>query len=135
MEAIVVDETKEHESYCGQGRRFSDFYSIMSEGNATDFDADNESQDGADIETDKDDGIFFDTNDFLSSKALRITSYWCRKSGNGCIYDKDALFSDCLCGPEKKIRIDQYPYVKRRDNLPEPKDKREASWLVIYHQG
>ncbi|XWS63757.1 hypothetical protein CRYUN_Cryun06bG0129300 [Craigia yunnanensis] len=103
LETTVVDETKEHESYCGQGRRFSDFYSVMSEGNATDSDVDNESQDGADVETDEDDGIYFDTNDFLSSEALRSASYRCRETGNGCIYDKDGFFSDSLCGPEKEI--------------------------------
>ncbi|XVE92280.1 hypothetical protein REPUB_Repub01dG0083200 [Reevesia pubescens] len=133
LETTVVDETKERESYCGQGRRFSDFYSVMSEGSATDSDADNESQDGADIETDEDDRIYFDTNDFLSAEALRSASYRCRETGNGCIYDKDAFFSDHLCGPEKEIRIIQYPYVKRRDNLPEPKEKEKpvGLWSII----
>ena len=105
----------------------------MSEGSATDSDADNESQDGADVETDEDDGIYFDTNDFLSSEALRSASYRCREIGNGCIYDKDAFFSDSLCGPEKEIRIIQYPYVKRRENLPEPKEKEKpvGLWSII----
>ncbi|KAK6252427.1 hypothetical protein QUC31_014147 [Theobroma cacao] len=133
LETTVVDETKERESYCGQGRRFSDFYSVMSEGSATESDADNESQDGADVETDEDDGIYFDTNDFLSSEALRSASYRCRETGKGCIYDKDAFFSDRLCGPEKEIRIIQYPYVKRRENLPEPKEKEKpvGLWSII----
>ncbi|XP_021292603.1 oxysterol-binding protein-related protein 1D [Herrania umbratica] len=133
LETTVVDETKERESYCGQGRRFSDFYSVMSEGSATDSDADNESQDGADVETDEDDGTYFDTNDFLSSEALRSASYRCRETGKGCIYDKDAFFSDRLCGPEKEIKIIQYPYVKRRDNLPEPKEKEKpvGLWSII----
>ncbi|XP_012479282.2 oxysterol-binding protein-related protein 1D [Gossypium raimondii] len=130
LETTVVDETKERKSYCG---RFSDFYSVMSEGSATDSDADNESQDGADVETDEDDGIYFDTNDFLSSEALRSASYRCRESGSGCVFDKDASFSDCAWGPEKEIRIIQYPYVKRRDNLPEPKEKEKpvGLWSII----
>ncbi|OMO60335.1 Oxysterol-binding protein [Corchorus capsularis] len=133
LETTVVDETKERESYCGQGRRFSDFYSVMSEGSATDSDADNESQDGADVETDEDDGIYFDTNDFLSSEALRSASYRCRDTGNGSIYDKDGFFSDRFCAPEKEIRMIQYPYVKRRDNLPEPKEKEKpvGLWSII----
>ncbi|XP_022726917.1 oxysterol-binding protein-related protein 1D-like isoform X2 [Durio zibethinus] len=133
LETTVVDETKERESYCGQGRRFSDFYSVMSEGSATDSDAYNESQDGVDVETDEDDGIYFDTNDFLSSEALRSGSYRYRETGNDCMYDKDAFFSDHLCGPEKEIRIIQYPYVKRRDNLPEPKEKEKpvGLWSII----
>ncbi|KAE8665026.1 Oxysterol-binding protein-related protein 1C [Hibiscus syriacus] len=133
LETTVVDETKERKSYCGQGRRFSDFYSVMSEGSATDSDADNESRDGADIETDEDDGTYFDTNDFLSSEALRSASYRCRETGTGCVFDKDALFSDCMCRPEKEIRTIKYAYVKRRDNLPEPKEKEKpvGLWSII----
>lgn len=106
----------------------------MSEGSASDTDADNESQDGADVETDEEDGIFFDTNDFLSSEALRSASYRSRDSaGNACIYDKEFLFSDSLRGVEKEIRPVKYPYVKRRDNLPEPKEKDKpiGLWSII----
>ncbi|KDP26707.1 hypothetical protein JCGZ_17865 [Jatropha curcas] len=136
LETTVVDETKERESYCGQAnRRFSDFYSVMSEGSPSDSEADNESQDGADVETDEDDGIFFDTNDFLSSEALRSASYRSRETmGNACMYDKDPFFSDNLHGAfEKRIRTIQYPYVKRRDNLPEPKEKEKpvGLWSII----
>ncbi|PON42319.1 Oxysterol-binding protein [Parasponia andersonii] len=135
LEATVVDETKERESYCGQGnRRFSDFYSVMSEGSASDSDADNESQDGADIETDEDDGTYFDTNDFLSADSLRSASYRSREGmGNGCIYERDSSFSDRLRGIEKEIRMVEYPYVKRRDNLPEPKEKEKpvGLWSII----
>ncbi|KAE8730169.1 Oxysterol-binding protein-related protein 1C [Hibiscus syriacus] len=133
LETTVVDETKERKSYCGEGRRFSDFYSVMSEGSATDSDVDNDSQDGADIETDEDDGTYFDTNDFLTSEALRSASYRCRETGSGCVFDKDALFSDCMCRPEKEIRTIQYAYVKRRDNLPEPKEKEKpvGLWSII----
>ncbi|KAK2636638.1 hypothetical protein Ddye_031430 [Dipteronia dyeriana] len=135
LEATVVDETKERDSFCGQGnRRYSDFYSVMSEGSATDSDADNESQDGADVETDEDDGIYFDTNDFLSSEALRSASYRSRETGgNACIYDKEFFFSDRLHGVGNEIRPVQYPYVKRRDNLPEPKEKEKpvGLWSII----
>ncbi|KAL0004401.1 hypothetical protein SO802_011962 [Lithocarpus litseifolius] len=134
LETTVVDETKERESYCGQGnRRFSDFYSVMSEGSATDSCADNESQDGADVETDEDDGTYFDTNDFLSSDFLRSASYRSRDSlGNG-IYDRDSFLSDRLRGFETEIRAVLYPHVKRRDNLPEPKEKEKpvGLWSII----
>lgn len=106
----------------------------MSEGSGTDSDADNESQDGADVETDEDDGTYFDTNDFFSLDALRSASYRSRDTvGNGCIYDKDSFFSDHLRGVEKEIRMVQYPYVKRRDNLPEPKEKEKpvGLWSII----
>lgn len=133
LETTVVDETKERDSYCGQAnRRFSDFYSVMSEASASDFDADNESQDGGDVESDEDDGIFFDTNDFLSADALRSASYRSREAaGNAGIYDKDG--PDRLLGVEKEIMTVQYPYVKRRDNLPEPKEKEKpvGLWSII----
>lgn len=135
LETTVVDETKERESYCGQAnRRFSDFYSVMSEGSPSDTEADNESQEGADVETDEDDGTFFDTNDFFSSDALRSASYRSREAiGNACIYD-NPFFSDHIHGTSVKvIRTIQYPFVKRRDNLPEPKEKEKpvGLWSII----
>ncbi|URE25250.1 oxysterol-binding protein [Musa troglodytarum] len=53
LETTVIDETKEREAHLGlmNGR-----FSVMSEGTATDSEADNESQ-GADAETDEDDGM------------------------------------------------------------------------------
>ncbi|KAM5574494.1 hypothetical protein ABKV19_013774 [Rosa sericea] len=107
LETTVVDETKERESYCSQGnRRHSDFYSVMSEGSGSDSDAENESQDGGDVETDEDEGTYFDTYDILSSDALRSASYRSREDalrsasyrsrdglGNG---GGDSLFFDRL---------------------------------------
>ncbi|KAG6635844.1 hypothetical protein CIPAW_11G071000 [Carya illinoinensis] len=135
LETTVVDETKERESCCLQGnRRFSDFYSVMSEGSATDSCADNESNDGVDVETDEDDGTYFDTNDFLSADALRSASYRSREAlGNAFIYGRDSFSSDHLHGVEKEIRLVEYPYVKRRENLPEPKEKEKpvGLWSII----
>lgn len=131
LETTVVDETKEHDSCCGQGRRFSDFYSVVSEVSPSDSEADNDSHDGADVESDEDDVAFFDTNDILSADALRSASYRSREAdGNGSIYDKDSFFSDRLQAP---VRIPQYPYVRRRDNLPEPKEKEKpvGLWSII----
>ncbi|KAL0897312.1 hypothetical protein Bca101_081273 [Brassica carinata] len=97
LETTVVDETKEHDSCCGQGRRFSDFYSVVSEVSASDSEADNDSHDGADVESDEDDVAFFDTNNILSANALRSACYRSREAeGNGSIYDKDSFFSDRL---------------------------------------
>ncbi|KAK7312029.1 hypothetical protein RJT34_10574 [Clitoria ternatea] len=135
LETTVVDETKERESYCGQGnRRFSDFYSVMSEGSATDSVVDNESQDGADVETDDDDRTYFDTNEFLYSDALRSASYRSREGmGNTSIYDRDYILYDGVHGFEKQIKDVSYPYVKRRDTLPEPKEKEKpvGLWSII----
>ncbi|KAJ9708729.1 hypothetical protein PVL29_000645 [Vitis rotundifolia] len=128
LETTVVDETKERESYCGQGnRRFS-------EGSGSDSDADNESQDGVDVETDEDDIVFFDTNDFLSSESLRSASYRSRETlGNGTlINNRDPFLSDHL-HDEMEIRTVEYPYIKRRDSLPEPKEKEKpvGLWSII----
>ncbi|XP_038892186.1 oxysterol-binding protein-related protein 1D [Benincasa hispida] len=135
LETTVVDETKERESCCGQGnRRFSDFYSVMSEGSASDFDGENESQDGGDVETDEDDGMYFDTNDFLSAEAFRSASYRSRESsGIACAYDGGSYFSDHLHEIENQIRMVKYPYVKRRDSLPDPKEKEKpvGLWSII----
>ncbi|KAL6983803.1 Oxysterol-binding protein-related protein 1D [Sarracenia purpurea var. burkii] len=136
LETTVVDETKERKSFCAEGnRRFSDFYSAMSEGSASDTDADNESRDGVDIETDEEDGMYFDTNEFLSSDFLRSASYRIRENiGNACcslICDKDSFNSDRLRDAE--IKAIEYPYIKRRDSLPEPKEKEKpvGLWSII----
>ncbi|PRQ19906.1 putative oxysterol-binding protein [Rosa chinensis] len=73
LETTVVDETKKRESYCSQGNR------RHSEGSGTDSDAENESQDGGDVETDEDEGTYFDTYDILSSYALRSAYYRSRE--------------------------------------------------------
>ncbi|CAN1312855.1 Oxysterol-binding protein-related protein 1D [Linum perenne] len=130
LETTVVDETKERDSYCGQANRR---FSVLSEGSVSDSDADNESQDGVDAETDEEDKTFFDTNDFLSADALRSASYRSRESvGSACIYDKDAFNSDRL-QHEKDITTANYPLVRRRDNLPEPKEKEKpvGLWSII----
>ncbi|KAL8535242.1 hypothetical protein ACS0TY_011026 [Phlomoides rotata] len=138
LEATVVDETKGRDSYCGQGnRRFSDFYSVMSEGSASDSDADNESQYGVDIETDDDDGIFFDTNDFLSAESLRSAS---NRSRDNPIYayspwgcEKESSFSGHLREGGVEIKAIEFPYIERRDSLPEPKEKEKpvGLWSII----
>lgn len=106
----------------------------MSEGSVSDSDADIESHDAADIETDDEDGTYFDTNDFLSSDSLRSASYRSREgAGNGCIFERDYFFSDRSCGIDKEIRMVEYPYVRRRDNLPEPREKEKpvGLWSII----
>nr|GMD24616.1 oxysterol-binding protein-related protein 1D [Ipomoea batatas] len=134
LETTVVDETKERESCCGQGnRRFSDFYSIMSEGSATDSDADNESRYGVDVETDEEDITFFDTNDFLSSEAMRSASYRSREARLSLTNDDESFFSGRIREVGMEIKAIKYPYVKRRDSLPEPKEKEKpvGLWSII----
>ncbi|XP_009619089.1 oxysterol-binding protein-related protein 1D isoform X2 [Nicotiana tomentosiformis] len=136
LETTVVDETKERDSCCGQGRRFSDFYSIMSEGSASDSDADNESRYGVDVETDEEDGAFFDTNDFMSVESLRSASYRSREgAGNAC--SSLTFENESLSAHTREVGIEvkaiKYPYIKRRDSLPEPKEKEKpvGLWSII----
>ncbi|KAL1565236.1 Oxysterol-binding protein-related protein 1D, variant 2 [Salvia divinorum] len=137
LETTVVDETKGRDSCCGQGnRRFSDFYSVMSEGSASDSDADNESRYGVDVETDDDDGIFFDTNDFLSAESLRSASY---RSRDNPIYihspwaENESPFSGHLREAGAGVKTIEFPCVKRRASLPEPKEKEKpvGLWSII----
>ncbi|KAH6771209.1 binding protein 1D [Perilla frutescens var. hirtella] len=138
LETTVVDETKGRDSCCGQGnRRFSDFYSVMSEGSASDSDADNESRYGVDVETDDEDGIFFDTNDFLSAESLRSASYRSRDnpiySHSSWASEKESSFSGHLREAGIGIKEIEFPYVKRRVSLPEPKEKEKpvGLWSII----
>ncbi|CAL9183199.1 unnamed protein product [Musa hybrid cultivar] len=137
LETTVVDETKEREAHLGLvNGRFSDFYSVISEGTATDSEADNESQ-GADVETDEDDGIYFDTRDFLSSELLRSGSYRSRElMGNGVAgstFGIESSFPDSTQDIGLGVRTLEYPYVKRRNKLPEPKEKEKpvGLWSII----
>ncbi|KAL2903503.1 Oxysterol-binding protein-related protein 1D [Bienertia sinuspersici] len=131
LETTVVDETKRRDSCCGQGnRRFSDFYSVMSEGSGSDFDVENESQDGVDAESDEDDGAYFDTNDYLASEFLRSASCRGRESfADAC----SSLGHDCSQELQMGIRPVEYPFIKRRDSLPEPKEKEKpiGLWSII----
>ncbi|XP_051122199.1 oxysterol-binding protein-related protein 1D [Andrographis paniculata] len=132
LETTVVDETKARDSCCGQGnRRFSDFYSVMSEGSASDSDADNESRYGVDVETDDDDGTFFDTNDFLSAESLRSASY--RSRDNPIYGNKDFSVSGDFREAGMEIKTIKFPSIKRRDNLPDPKEKEKpvGLWSII----
>ncbi|EPS67163.1 hypothetical protein M569_07612, partial [Genlisea aurea] len=127
LEATVVDETNGRASFCEQGNgRMSDFYSVMSEGNASDSDADNGSHCGLDIETDEDDRVFFDTNDFLSADSLRCASYRSRDNPT-------FAYSPWPCEKENPSSDSDFPRIKRRDNLPEPKEKEKpvGLWSII----
>ncbi|XP_020571413.1 oxysterol-binding protein-related protein 1D isoform X2 [Phalaenopsis equestris] len=136
LETTVVDETKEREANLGQGNgRFSDFYSVMSDGSATDSDVDIESQ-GVDGETDDDDGIYFDTRDYLSSEFLRSASYRSQesKSNGGLDVNGNTFYVPAMIqANDERIKTIEYPFVKRRDKLPEPKEKEKpvGLWSII----
>lgn len=114
----------------------ADFYSIISEGSASDSDADNESRYGGDAETDEEDGAFFDTNDFLSAEALRSASYRSREGrGNACslLTSENEISTGRAHELHVEMKTINYPYIKRRDSLPEPKEKEKpvGLWSII----
>ncbi|KAJ4766240.1 Oxysterol-binding protein-related protein 1D [Rhynchospora pubera] len=126
LETTVIDATKEREAHGGVcNGRYSDFYSVMSEGSATESDPDNESQ-GANAESDEEEVLYFDTKDFLSAESLRSASYRSRDS-------LTSRLSGGLHDLPFGIKISEYPYVKRRDRLPEPKEKEKpvGLWSII----
>ncbi|KAK8933462.1 Oxysterol-binding protein-related protein 1D [Platanthera zijinensis] len=138
LETTVIHEMKGREANLGHGNgRSSDFYSVTSDGSATDSDVDVESQ-GADGETDDDDddGIYFDTSDFLSSEFLRSASYRSQESksnGGIGINAKAFYFPNLMQSDDKGVSTIEYPFVKRRDKLPEPKEKEKpiGLWSII----
>ena len=114
---------------CSYPPSMTDFYSIMSEGSGTDSDADNESQCGVDADTDEDDGTFFDTNDYLSSEFIRSASCRGRDSVSSMVHDTPIHSQELPMG----IRMVDYPYIQRRESLPEPKEKEKpiGLWSII----
>ncbi|KAM7464697.1 hypothetical protein LguiA_032818 [Lonicera macranthoides] len=71
------------------------------------------------------------------SDSLRSASYRSREiSGNACsslTYDKDSLFPDIWREVGMEIEAVEYPYIRRRDSLPEPKEKEKpvGLWSII----
>lgn len=126
LERTVVHETKEREAHGYANGRYSDFYSVLSGGSASESDPDTASQ-VADVETDEDEVMYFDTRDFLSAESLRSAS--CRR--------RELLTNGCNglehIDPAANVVKTKYPSVKRRDKLPEPKEKENpvGLWSII----
>uniref|UniRef100_A0A0D3HTD6 PH domain-containing protein n=1 Tax=Oryza barthii TaxID=65489 RepID=A0A0D3HTD6_9ORYZ len=120
LERTVVHETKEREAHGYANGRYSG-------GSASESDPDTASQ-VADVETDEDEVMYFDTRDFLSAESLRSAS--CRRRElltNGC----NGL--EHIDPAANVVKTTQYPSVKRRDKLPEPKEKENpvGLWSII----
>ncbi|RLM98426.1 oxysterol-binding protein-related protein 1D isoform X2 [Panicum miliaceum] len=128
LERTVVHETKERETHGYANGRQSDFYSVLSGGSTSESDPDTASQ-VAEVETEEDEVTYFDTRDFLSAESLRSAS--CRR--------KELVTNGCN-GPEyvgdsvtNTVKTTKYPFVLRRDKLPEPKEKEKpiGLWSII----
>ncbi|CAD6270171.1 unnamed protein product [Miscanthus lutarioriparius] len=127
LERTVVHETKERETLGYANRRQSDFYSVLSGGSTTESDPDTASH-VAEVETEEDEVTYFDTRDFLCAESLRSASCQRREltaQGFGSEYVGVSVTNS--------VKTTKYPFVLRRDKLPEPKEKEKhiGLWSII----
>jgi len=106
----------------------ADFYSVLSGGSTSESDPDTASQ-VAEVETEEDEVTYFDTRDFLCAESLRSAS--CRRKElitNGC--NGSEYVGDSVTNT---VKTTKYPFVLRRDKLPEPKEKEKpiGLWSII----
>ncbi|KAH7294562.1 hypothetical protein KP509_27G007500 [Ceratopteris richardii] len=121
LETTVVDQQGDSLREQRQGKDY--------ECSATDTDEEIIKHDPADIETDEDDDVYFDTKEFLSYRRHSIAD------SVGSLSDSDDMSPQVpSCGdPSMELVGFNYPYVKRRKRLPEPKEKEKgvSLWSLI----
>ncbi|KAJ8445131.1 hypothetical protein Cgig2_029503 [Carnegiea gigantea] len=132
LEDTVVDESQRQSRDQGDTSRLKQDKS--SEASPSDSDDDNFRVDAAEEDTDDDENAFFDTRDFLSSSSfksnrseLRISSF---SSDDD---DHHTAESDEHIDPSVRSVEANFPYIKRRKKLPEPKEKEKgvSLWSLI----
>lgn len=125
LETTVVDASQ----CCSKQHDIGEYEHGKYSGSATESEADNERQDGAEVETDEDDEIFFDTKDSLSD-SIRSSSSGFRRistaSDEGFLDSEDFLNGTNEIDADMELSFD-YPLVERRKSLPEPKEKEKES--------
>eukprot|EP00250_Pteridium_aquilinum_P015978 c22870_g1_i1 orf=540-3050(+) len=99
------------------------------EGSATESEEEIEKIDGADVETDEDDDVYFDTKEALSYRRHSFTDSIGSASDSEDMSPKAAGGAD----PSMDLVGFNYPHVKRRKRLPEPKEKEKgvSLWSLI----
>lgn len=131
LETTVVDASQ----CCSKQHDIGEYEHGKYSGSATESEADNERQDGAEVETDEDDEIFFDTKDSLSD-SIRSSSSGFRRistaSDEGFLDSEDFLNGTNEIDADMELSFD-YPLVERRKSLPEPKEKEKgvSLWSMI----
>ncbi|XP_038874498.1 oxysterol-binding protein-related protein 1C [Benincasa hispida] len=131
LENTVVDESQRQSNEPGA---LPGLLEKFSDASATESDDDNERIDAAEEETDEEENTFFDTRDFLSSSSFK---------SNGSDYRISSFSSDDegLRTVDSEEEVDpsirsvgkNYPYIKRRNKLPDPveKEKGVSLWSMI----
>lgn len=104
----------------------------ISEGSASDSDANNDGHDLAEEDTDDDDNEFFDTQDFLSSGSLKSRGSDLRSLSFDSD-DQERLNSMDNIDSSSRSKGTNYPHVKRRGKLPDAveKEKGVSLWSII----
>ncbi|XWS25198.1 hypothetical protein CRYUN_Cryun27aG0049200 [Craigia yunnanensis] len=132
LENTVVDESQNKLN--DQGASSMIRQDKSSEGSVSDSEDDNERVDAAEEETDEDDHTFFDTRDFLSSSSFksngsdfRTSSFSSNDEGLNTVDSEDDI------DPYIKSVGSNFPYIKRRNKLPDPveKEKGVSLWSMI----
>ncbi|CAN1731660.1 Oxysterol-binding protein-related protein 1C [Linum perenne] len=135
LENTVVDESQRQwndqgASSMGTQDKFSDF----ADASGFESEDDNERVDAAEEETDDEDNNFFDTRDFLSSGSFKSNGSDFRTSSFSS--DDEGIhpheLEDDIDPSIRSAGLD-YPYVKRRNKLPDPveKEKGVSLWSMI----
>lgn len=122
LETTVVDQQGEKLREQGQEKDI--------DGSASDTDEDIDKNDGVDAETDEDDDVYFDTKEVLSYRRQHsFTDSICSASDSDDMSPKAASGGD----PSMDLVGFNYPHVKRRKRLPEPKEKEKgvSLWSLI----
>eukprot|EP00249_Psilotum_nudum_P020601 c27775_g1_i1 orf=374-1918(+) len=132
LENTVVDESQNHyiKFDCSRGLETEK----ECEGSGTESDEDIEKQDGMDPDSDEDDGIFFDTEEFLSGSCGRQS--WANSAGDMSDQDASCAISPrdvCKAYGSMELFDFKYPCIRRRKSLPEPKEKEKcvSLWSLI----
>ncbi|CAO2834695.1 unnamed protein product [Amaranthus hypochondriacus] len=130
LENTVVDESQKQLKE--QGASSGTKQDKSSEASPSDSD-DNDRADAAEEDTDEEDNAFFDTRDFLSSSSFKSSGSDLRISSFSSGDDFNAVDSEEDIDPSIKEVVANFPYVKRRKKLPDPKEKEKgvSLWSMI----
>ncbi|XP_021846218.1 oxysterol-binding protein-related protein 1C isoform X2 [Spinacia oleracea] len=132
LENTVVDESQKQSKE--QGSTSKPKQDKSSEATPSDSDDDNDRADAAEEDTDEDENTFFETRDFLSSSSFKSSGSDLRISSFSSDDDDfHAAESEEDIDHSIKDAVADFPYVKRRKKLPDPKEKEKgvSLWSMI----
>lgn len=131
LENTVVDESQKQSKE--QGASSSSKQDKSSEATPSESDDENDRVDAAEEDTDDEENAFFDTRDFLSSSSFKSSGSDFRMSSFSSSDDDHGVESEEDIDPSIKSIEANFPYVKRRKKLPDPKEKEKgvSLWSMI----